>query len=115
MMRPVTLAGIGILVGVLCSCGSSHRTGLHDYSVREVEVVFATQGISLHTARQQPVLGITKLVWRGVEVEVAQSGTVLSSTFFGSPREHSAARANVTVNWQPGYTKPVTAALRGLG
>ena len=47
-MSVAKFAAVGLAIAALSACGSSHRVGLHDYSVQQVKRVFGAHGIPLH-------------------------------------------------------------------
>jgi hypothetical protein len=106
------LAGVGFAVAALSACGSSHRVGLHDYSVHQVKRAFAAHGIPLRQARFGPAQGVVKLRNHNVEVDVA-SGHVTWLTVSSGDSSTRVWR-NVIVAYPPSHARAVRAALRAL-
>jgi hypothetical protein len=112
------LAGVGLAVAALSACGSSHRVGLHDYSVPQVERVFAAQLIPLRQARHGPETGVVKLLDRNVEVDVVLNGADAFSckpcVFRRVEGLSWTALGNVVVFYPHNQMSAVKAAVRSL-
>jgi hypothetical protein len=107
------LAGAGLAVAALSACGSSHRVGLHDYSVQQVKRVFAAHGIPLRQARFGPATGVVELRNHKVEVDVVSAHTTEWGTV-SSGDSRNRVRRNVIVTYPPSHARAVEAALRSL-
>jgi hypothetical protein len=112
------LAGVGLAVAALSACGSSHRVRPHDYSVQQVERVFAAHGIPLRQTRYGPEAGVVKLLNHKVEVDIVLNGADVGSCQACVFRRFRLGRptilGNLIVIYPRGRMHAVKAAVRSL-